>query len=585
MRSMVNITFLQAILCGILYWLAIGNLPFVGLWTLQKPLVCGALVGLILGHPVEGAVIGGSINLMYIGFVSAGGSMPSDISLAGIVGTAYAITSGVSTKTALALSVPIGLLGVVVWTARMTVDGFFVHMADAYIEKEEYHKIWRANVLYPQIFCAAITILPCSLSVYYGSIFLSSKLALLDGAILSSFQVVGSLLPCLGIAITLTYIFEGEARIFFFLGFLLASYCNLPLHMMGVFSLIIGIIYMQMKGEEIARPDEEEEEDEDGEEEDENEDDEEYDGAGEYAGGDPGGEKTAGSGDKSGRMESAARPKVCHLIPRKALWRAWLIWETFPQTCYNYERMMGQEMAHMFVPLLKYLYKDQPQKAKELMKREITFYNTHVEFGACVSGMAIALEEQKAIQGQVSDVLIKNLKTSFMGSLAGMGDTIWQGIFIPVLLVFCIDLTNSNGGNVWGAVIYSILVILAAYTLSYYNFMFGYRFGGESIVRLLENGKLKRLLSVASITGCMVMGALVVKYVNCACGLSLTFSENTFQLQEELFDKICPNLIPLAMVMLIYYLIKKRAWSSKKVIVLCFLLGLLSGYTGILTAI
>ena len=29
------------------------------------------------------------------------------------------------------------------------------------------------------------------------------------------------------------------------------------------------------------------------------------------------------------------------LIPKKALFRASLIWETWVQTCYNYERMMG----------------------------------------------------------------------------------------------------------------------------------------------------------------------------------------------------------------------------------------------------
>ena len=62
---MGNMTLIQAILCGIVYWLAVGNLPFVGLWSLQRPLVCGTLVGGILGHPVEGAVIGATINLVY----------------------------------------------------------------------------------------------------------------------------------------------------------------------------------------------------------------------------------------------------------------------------------------------------------------------------------------------------------------------------------------------------------------------------------------------------------------------------------------------------------------------------------------
>lgn len=65
----MEMTILQAVLCGVVYWLAVGNLPFVGLWSLQRPLVCGAITGLILGHPVQGAVIGATINLVYLGFM------------------------------------------------------------------------------------------------------------------------------------------------------------------------------------------------------------------------------------------------------------------------------------------------------------------------------------------------------------------------------------------------------------------------------------------------------------------------------------------------------------------------------------
>lgn len=54
-----------AILCGIIYWLAEANLPFVGLWTLQRPLVCGFLTGCLLGQPVTGAVVGATINLVW----------------------------------------------------------------------------------------------------------------------------------------------------------------------------------------------------------------------------------------------------------------------------------------------------------------------------------------------------------------------------------------------------------------------------------------------------------------------------------------------------------------------------------------
>ncbi|MDO4943509.1 MAG: PTS sugar transporter subunit IIC [Lachnospiraceae bacterium] len=249
---MGNMSMIQAILCGVVYWLAVGNLPFVGLWSLQRPLVCGALTGLILGHPVEGAVIGATINLVYLGFMSAGGSMPADMGLAGVLGTAYAICGGLDADTALAIAVPIGILGTIVWAGRMTFDCAFVHMADNYIEKEEYGKIWRANVLFPQIMCFCMTAIPCALAAYFGANYIQNILDLLSGKVLTVFQIIGGLMPALGIAITLQYIYKGESRIFLFAGFLLAVYSKLPLLTLGIIALIVAVVYVQMTDNKAA---------------------------------------------------------------------------------------------------------------------------------------------------------------------------------------------------------------------------------------------------------------------------------------------------------------------------------------------
>lgn len=271
------------------------------------------------------------------------------------------------------------------------------------------------------------------------------------------------------------------------------------------------------------------------------------------------------------------------LIPKSALIRAWLIWETFPQTCYNYERMMGQAVAHLFSVLVGFLYRDNAEKRKEVMKREIEFFNVHVEFGACILGMAVALEEQKAMGENIPGEFITNLKTSLMGPLAGMGDTIWQGVVIPILLAVCIDLTRSGDGNVWGAVIYAIVILAGAYGLSYWNFMFGYKAGSEAIMDFLEKGILNKLIKGASIMGCMVMGGLVVNYVNATCGLEIASSTTTYNVQENFLDVMCPKILPLAMTMLIYYLMSKRRWSSLKIIGLIIVIGIVGGVTGILT--
>ena len=241
-----------AILCGIIYWLSEANLPFVGLWTLQRPLVCGFLTGCLLGQPVTGAVVGATINLVYLGFISAGGSMPADMALAGVLGVAYAITGNLDADTALAIAVPIGLLGTIVWYLRMTIDSVFVHMGDKWVAEGKFNNLYLSNVILPQIFSAIICVTPCTLAAYFRADYIQSFIDMCAGKPLQIFQVIGGLMPALGIAITLQYIFKGEARIFLFLGFMIATVSGMTLIEQGIVGLIMAIIYIQLAGGKTA---------------------------------------------------------------------------------------------------------------------------------------------------------------------------------------------------------------------------------------------------------------------------------------------------------------------------------------------
>ena len=55
-------------------------------------------------NPAKGAQIGAAINILYLGFISAGGSIPADPSVAGWVGTALALAGGLDYAQALALA-------------------------------------------------------------------------------------------------------------------------------------------------------------------------------------------------------------------------------------------------------------------------------------------------------------------------------------------------------------------------------------------------------------------------------------------------------------------------------------------------
>lgn len=264
------------------------------------------------------------------------------------------------------------------------------------------------------------------------------------------------------------------------------------------------------------------------------------------------------------------------LIPKNALIRASLIWESWVQTCYNYERMMGQACCHTFLPIVKHLYPNDKEKQIDLMTREMEFFNVHPEFGSCILGLAVSLEEEKAMGADIPNEFITNIKTSLMGPLAGIGDTIYQGVLIPILLALCIDITRSGDGNIWGSVLYAVLMIIISYGFSYANFMFGYNTGSNAIMEFLEKGTLNKLLKGASIMGCIVMGGLIVNYVKLSCGIVINTSGTEFSLQKSLFDAVLPNILPLLATMGIYGLMQKK-WTSIKIILLIVVVGIVGG--------
>ncbi len=519
---MIRISLVQAILCGIIYWLAAGNLPFVGVWTLQRPLVCGTIIGLILGNPVRGAEIGGMINLVYLGYISAGGSMPADMSLAGILGTVYGLCTGMHPLAAVIIALPFGYAGRVVWNSRMTIDSRFARMTDQYIENERYSRIWIANVLYPQIFCLTISAVPCTLAAFFG-VRILGILSLIWGGILQQIPLLHGIILyaggvcCLhGISKALSRVMQSQIVLMAMVsaGFISVTVIHMQVMMLVLLAIPVSVFCvryrLKTKSVRVNRSNADTdlskmagfdlEYDETDMEEDEYENDESYFEYNKYE-----------CDEKESSTLSRKDRNVITVLPRKALIKAWVIWETFPQTCYNYERMMGQAVAHMFVPLVPYVYKDRLSERKKMMKRISRFFNVHVEFGACVPGLLIAVEERRALGEDVPEGMIEIMKASFMGPVSGAGDDIWQGAILPIMLAACIDFNSKIASGVWGTIVFAAVIPAAAFCISYYFFMLGYRGGSVGVLDYLEKGIVAKVREGANISGCLVIGGLIAR--------------------------------------------------------------------------
>ena len=63
----MEVSILQALLIGVVASLTCIEGDFLGECKLREPLVTGFLVGLILGEPVKGVIIGGQLQLIWMG--------------------------------------------------------------------------------------------------------------------------------------------------------------------------------------------------------------------------------------------------------------------------------------------------------------------------------------------------------------------------------------------------------------------------------------------------------------------------------------------------------------------------------------
>lgn len=259
--------------------------------------------------------------------------------------------------------------------------------------------------------------------------------------------------------------------------------------------------------------------------------------------------------------------------------KVWAIWTGFLHGLYNYERMQGVGFAHAMIPVIKRLYRTK-EEISAALKRHLVFFNTNTTTGTIAAGIIAAMEEQRANGADLSDEMINSVKTSLMGPLAGIGDSVFQGMLFPILLAMGISLGLQ--GSVLGPILYTVLVLGISYPLHYWWFIAAYQQGGALIERLTESGLLKQATKAASLVGLMAAGALTARYVNFKIIGKISISGlPPIDLQTQVLDKILPNLLPLALVLGIWALLR-RGVRVNRIIGLVFLVGFILGYLKLL---
>lgn len=240
-------TFKLVIIALLSYLGAIGT-PWVfgttgGFYTLGRPLVASALVGLVLGDVKAALEVGVLIQAMYIGVITPGSVMPFDVDYIGYITTALIVLSKSDPTLAPTLAVPVGLIGVTIWNLIWVINVYFAHKADKYAEEGNVHGIKMMDVL-PQVVNFGLRFIPAFVIMYYGQGVLENILNVLPEFIIHYLQVVGGMLPALGIGLLLNMIAKEKIYLGLFLvGFIVVQYLHLPMIPIALLAMVIATFW------------------------------------------------------------------------------------------------------------------------------------------------------------------------------------------------------------------------------------------------------------------------------------------------------------------------------------------------------
>ena len=201
---------------------------FFGAPFIERPIILGPITGLIMGDLQTGLVLGGTLELVFMGATAIGGSVPPNLPVGTILGVAFAVSADLTIEEALVIAVPAALLGSLGELFAKTISTIFANAADRYAEDGNTKGISLMAHLGNLAHALSVGI-PTFVGLLIGGASVEKIIAALPAWLRAGLNTTGSLLPALGFGLLLATLATPQLLPWFFIGF---SIAHIPL---GVF--------------------------------------------------------------------------------------------------------------------------------------------------------------------------------------------------------------------------------------------------------------------------------------------------------------------------------------------------------------
>ena len=188
-------------------------------------------------------------------------------------------------------------------------------------------------------------------------------------------------------------------------------------------------------------------------------------------------------------------------FPRRVLNRVFL--RSFAiQGSWNYRSLIGTGFGYAILPVLRELYRDQPDKLDESVRRHTELFNSHPYFAPLALGAVAVLEAEEPPE------VVTRFKAAVRGSLGTLGDRlVWSG-WRPICALSALTLA-ALGAPWWAAVgIYLLFYNIGHLALRVYSFRLGLNHG-KRVGEELKRSSLHQAHTKLDVAGAVLVGMLL----------------------------------------------------------------------------
>ena len=244
---------------------------------------------------------------------------------------------------------------------------------------------------------------------------------------------------------------------------------------------------------------------------------------------------------------------------------------------YNYENMQALVFLYAMIPVIKRYYQKTEERI-EAYRRHFTLFNVTPALFGFVSGLAASMEKIASQDKNYDVSSINAIKSSLMGPLSGIGDSIFWGALKVVATG--VGVSFAAQGSILGPILYFLINFIPGMMAKLLLPRISFKMGTEFFTSMEKNGTISLVTRLCNVVGLMTIGAMATSMVKMNLAWELNLSGNILNLQSVI-DSILPQALPVGLTLLMFKYLKK---DVKPMTLMCILIvvGIVSSYFGIM---